>query len=236
MTRVPHLIISPPSWAALLHNRVERTLRAGGSTARWVLLGVVLVALIVSAATVVRAWNRRAPYGADAMHPHITVATFDDVQTAQKAVDELVGPDRLTVPERRPGTTLVVGTLNFRVTAKARAVDQQVLFVLDPAGTPVQDIWGVAPTEDAVVSGWDGRSGDLAQRYSWLSHLRAVPIGDGEWKDPGSALGWRAATVGPVTFVALVPDVGTAAQRGRVTFALALLGNDRMHGATRVSH
>lgn len=242
------LIIPPRRAARVLDNRAVTNgpslrapvrapsrRRARANLVRRTALIVVLVALVAAGVTVAYARSHRAPYGVGAVGPHLQLQRYTDTRSAQAAVDRFVGPDRLTVPEHRAGTTLVVGTLTFSVPHDARAVDQHVLFVLDALGAPVQDIWGVAPTEDAVVTGWDSRYGDLAGRYSWLSRLRPVQVGDQEWMDPGSALGWRATTPGPVTFVALVPDVGTVAQREDVTVALALLGNDRMHWAAKVT-
>jgi hypothetical protein len=202
-------------------------------TPRKVLIVVLLLALLSSGVTLAQAWRHRAPYGPEALRPHASVTAYTDAAAAQHVVDALFGPDRYVVPIDRPDAQFVIGTLSFDGPPQARDDDVHVLFVLDAFGRPVHDIMGLTSRGDAVSVGWDGRYGQLADRYRWLSHLRSVETDQG-WTDPGDSLSWRATMPGPVTFVAVVPDAGRAAGTGGATFALALLGNDRMQWATRI--
>jgi hypothetical protein len=212
------------------HTRDVATTPAQSSwTPRKILIVVLLLALFSSGATIARAWSHRSPYGPEALHARVSLESYSGDQVAQRAVDELAGAGRLRVPVD-PLQRYVVGQLRFDLPREARRDDDYALFVLDEAGRPVQEIWGVAGSVD-VTSGWDGRYEAIAGQYPWLAQLHAITTEDG-FTDPGASLSWPALTSGPVTFVALA-DPGVPDEHMQV--ALVLLSGATVHWAHRVT-
>ena len=201
-----------------------RPARRGRTAA--VVAGVAILLLTVVGQHAWTSWRHRSSYPPEAVHASASFTVLSPRQ-AQAKVDELAGPGRMSVPLR--SRQEVVGQLTFTVPPNASPDDQYALFVIDNRlNQPVPDMWGVGPVGTSVGQGWDGRYGQVARKYSWLAGLAPVPLGDGNWTDPGTAVSFRGTTTSPVTFVAVLsPDAPPVTDpRSDLSIALVLLGHN----------
>jgi hypothetical protein len=190
------------------------------------MVGVLTVALIaIGAVTAKQRWNDRTPYPASSMNLHLTFAVHG--QTDQQAALDALAPNSGMVALASPFTQVVIGQLDFTQPPQAPPGSQYALIFID-RGTNTVAKWVESASPQVSDGGcWDGRFGNLAKRYPWLSATAPVPV-NGGWTDPGSAVCFAPDSHGPITFaVPFDQGSGAVADSGHdLLIALGFVADD----------
>jgi hypothetical protein len=201
-----------------------------------VVLAVVLTAA-VGIGIAVRA-DSPTPFPLASMQVRATL-TVTDATHAQRVADRLAGRGRLSaftgdsIGQRQQ----LVGQLQFDAVGRSGDDGQLAFFVIDNRlNRPLNMVEGVGGRGANVSRGWDGRYQRLADKYSWLRSLAAIPDGAGGYRDPGEAVAFSPTTGGPVTFVAVMDDSALPIEdlARDLTFVIAYLGGNRGAWAERI--
>jgi hypothetical protein len=202
---------------------------------RWLVAGIVAVALIVGGIAAQSWWHNRVPYQASAVHPQLVglqvlIPTDQSGSNVTAALRRLGGARTNTIADPlRHHWQYVVGRVDIGA-HKAAADSQYALVVLDNRTHTVTQLTFAYPENgpNGAGQGWDYGLAKAAAKYRWLSPLREVSNSTGE-HDPGQAVLFSpGAAVNLPFFAVLRPDALPVTNVHRdLTIALIMLGPDR---------